>query len=96
MNFHLTAKAKEDLKNIALYTHESWGIEQRDFYLEEIDHAFNLIANSPNKGRACDYIRVGYFRYYVGKHVIFYRQFSKKEIQIVRILHINMDVFTKL
>ncbi len=92
MNFYLTTKAKEDLINIAIYTKKNWGIEQRNDYLEKIDSAFQLLAKSPNTGRKCDNIKSGYYRHYVGKHVIFYQQVSSKEIGIIRILHINMDV----
>jgi len=92
MSFQLTVKAKEDLKNIARYTQEEWGIDQRNFYLEQIDMAFHVISKFPIKGRNCDKIRKGYFKYSIGKHVVFYRQIDKKEIQIVRILHEKMDL----
>jgi toxin ParE1/3/4 len=92
MIFQLTVKAKEDLKNIALYTQEIWGIRQRNFYLKQIDEVFHIISKSPDKGRICDNIRKGYYKHSAGKHIIFYRQISKKEIQIVRILHESMDV----
>ena len=98
MSFQLTVRAKEDMKNIARYTQEVWGVSQRNVYLKQIDDIFHLVAKSPANGRSCDEIRDGYYKYNVGKHVIFYRQISKKsdkketEIQIVRILHSAMDV----
>lgn len=96
MTFHLTTKALEDLKNIAIYTEENWGIRQRDIYLEKIDEVFHLVAKSPRRGKSCDHIRFGYFKYQVGKHLIFYRRFSGSEIQIVRILHVSMDIEARL
>lgn len=90
--FQLTVRAKEDLKNIAYYTQEIWGLEQRNLYLRQIDDVFHKITKSPEKGRACDNIRQGYYRRGIGKHIIFYRQMNKKEIQIVRILHESMDM----
>ena len=90
--FQLTARAKDDLKNIAFYTEEVWGIEQRNQYLKQIDGAFHIIAKSPKRGRSCDYIRQGYYKYSIGKHIIFYRQISAEEVQIVRILHETMDI----
>jgi toxin ParE1/3/4 len=92
MAFQLTVLAKEDLKNIARYTQETWGIKQRDIYLEQIDDVFQVISGAPDKGRACDEIRENYYKFSVGKHVIFYRQISKKMVQIVRILHAGMDM----
>ncbi len=92
MTFHLTNKAKEDLRNIAFYTQKEWEIEQRNFYLKQIDEIFHIIAKAPSKGRNCDNIRQDYYKKSVGKHIIFYRVISKKEVQIVRILHENMDL----
>ncbi len=44
MAFQLTTKAKEDLKNIARYTQENWGIKQRNIYLKQIDDVFHAIS----------------------------------------------------
>ncbi|MDA0902555.1 MAG: type II toxin-antitoxin system RelE/ParE family toxin [Proteobacteria bacterium] len=91
MNFQLTLRAKNDLKNIALYTQETWGLKQRNFYLDQIDDAFHLIAKSYKLGESCDYIKEGYRKYSFKKHIIFYRKISQSDIQIVRILHSSMD-----
>lgn len=96
MTFQLTIRAKEDLKNIAQFTKETWGIAQRDIYLKQIDDVFRVISETPNKGRACDEIRENYYKFSVGKHIIFYRQISKKTVQIVRILHASMDILSHL
>ena len=55
MTFVLTSKAKTDLKSIAKYTKEQWGIQQRNTYLKDIDNAFHLLDNNPNLGLNCDY-----------------------------------------
>lgn len=91
-SFQLTSKAIEDLKSIALYTEETWGTRQRNIYLKQIDDLFHLIAKSPKKGKSCFEVKEGYYKYNVGKHIIFYRQISAMEIQVVRILHSSMDV----
>jgi toxin ParE1/3/4 len=90
--FKLTVRAKEDLKNIAYYTQEVWGLDQRNLYLRHIDNIFYRIAKFPEQGRICDNICQGYYKIGVGKHIIFYRQINKKEIQIVRVLHESMDI----
>ncbi len=93
MAFFLTRKAKTDLKDIARYTQKEWGIRQRDIYLSIIDRAFRLLSDFPEKGQSCDYIRNGYLKYYVGKHIVFYCIVSPSEdIEIVRILHQSMDI----
>ena len=92
MSFYLTRTAKADLKSIGRYTQKTWGVNQRNTYLKEIDRAFHDISNNPNIGRNCDYIRPGYRKYKVGKYYIFYREVSIQEVEIVRVLHERMDI----
>jgi plasmid stabilization system protein ParE len=47
-------------------------------------------ADSPNVGRFCDAIRLGYRKYHEGRHVIFY-VLIPQGITVVRILHDSMD-----
>lgn len=91
MLFHLTVKAKTDLKGIGCYTQNKWGREQRNHYLHQLDEAFHLLAQDSNKGRDCAEIREGYQQYRIGKHVIFYRLTDPQHIEIVRILHERMN-----
>jgi toxin ParE1/3/4 len=89
-SFKLTNKAKSDLLSIGRYTKKEWGIAQRNSYLKEIDEMFNLLGDNPEMGKHCDYIHEGYLKFYIGKHVIFYR-INNHIIEIVRILHESMD-----
>jgi len=95
-SFFLTKKAKDDLKNIARYTEARWGRDQRNQYLKDLDGAFHDLAKMPDKGRNCDYLRSGYRKYGIGKHLIFYRSADNNDIEIVRILHGRMDVEQRL
>ena len=88
--FTLTQKAKSDLKNIAKYTQKQWGRKQRNQYVKQLDDTFHFLASNPKYGIRCDYIKIGYYKYIVAKHVIFYRYVDNK-MQIVRILHQSMD-----
>lgn len=90
--FVLTSKAKADLRAIAIFTEKHWGKEQRNVYIKQFDDAFHMLANAPLAGKACDYIRNGYRKFPQGSHIIFYKDGSKNKIEIVRILHKNMDV----
>ncbi|NIV43228.1 MAG: type II toxin-antitoxin system RelE/ParE family toxin [Candidatus Dadabacteria bacterium] len=95
-SFFLTKKAKADLIDIALYTETTWNREQRNEYLKELDDAFHDLTKMPHKGSKCDYIREGYRKFPIGKHLIFYRQVEDNNIEIVRILHGSMDVERRL
>ncbi len=90
-DYTLRPKARQDLEKIWFYTYENWGEDQADSYIYDIDKMFQELAAHPQKGLSCDEIREGYRKQFVGKHVIFYR-FSKKGIEIVRILHQSMDI----
>jgi toxin ParE1/3/4 len=93
--FALTDKAKADLRAIAIFTEEHWGKEQRNLYIKQFDDVFHMLANAPSAGKACDYIRKGYRKFPQGSHIIFYKENGKDTIDIVRILHKNMDVEAK-
>jgi toxin ParE1/3/4 len=71
--FHLTNKAKQDLKSIAAYTQKKWGKEQRRVYLKQFDDVFHLISKTPDIGIGCDYIKIGYRKFPVTTHVVFYQ-----------------------
>jgi toxin ParE1/3/4 len=89
--FRLTQLAFDDLKAIGLYTQTTWGQEQRNRYLSQLDQAFHWLAQHPQRGRSCDDIRTGYRKHHVGRHLIFYRT-AQGFIEIVRILHASMDI----
>ena len=89
--FTLREKAESDLLSIGRYTQKKWGFDQRNRYLSQIDAAFPILAKNPDRGRKCDHIIQGYFKYTVEKHDIYFRKI-KTGIEIVRILHQRMDV----
>lgn len=95
-SFTLTNMAKADLKEIARFTQNRWGREQRNLYLQMLDVSFQQLAANPQKGRDCGDIRIGYRKLTAGSHVIFYRQVQADTIEIVRILHGHMDIETRL
>ena len=94
--FTLTNMAKADLKEIAKFTQNRWGREQRDLYLQMLDVSFQQLAANPLKGKDCSDIRMGYRKLNAGSHVIFYRQALADTIEIVRVLHGHMDLENRL
>ena len=94
-NFRITAKAKLDLKKIAIFTQNKWGRKQRNKYLKLMDDCFNSLADTPLMGVNCDYIETGYLKFPQGSHLIFYKEGVSVNIDIIRILHKSMDIKSK-
>lgn len=90
--YYLTKKAIEDLSNIWDYTFEEWSEQQADRYYQMLIGNFNEISQNPDLGKNYTDIVSSLFGFKAGKHVIFYRKLSSKEVEITRILHEMMDL----
>lgn len=86
----LTPAAQRDLSSTWDYTAERWDVRQAETYVMEIRAAIERVADNPHRGRACDEIRGGYWRYSIGSHLVFYRERSAG-VDVVRILHQRLD-----
>jgi len=93
VSFYLTHAAVADLVGIGEYTEEHFGLEQRNQYLDRLDRSFHDLDEMPGLGHCCDHYRRGYHQYLVGRHWVFYRRVNESDIEIVRILHQQMDPF---
>lgn len=89
--FVLTLKAEADLRQIAAFTAQRWGINQSNTYIGQLDDAFRRHAANPLLGKRCDEIKPGYRKLVQGSHVIFYRQSPEGFTEIIRILRQSMD-----
>ena len=87
--YRLGPKGTSDLAEIFDYTVATWGEQQAEKYIEELAACFQLLADSPGLGRACDLISPGIRRFEQGKHVIFYKP-ERDGIIVSRILHQRM------
>ncbi|MBN9612853.1 MAG: type II toxin-antitoxin system RelE/ParE family toxin [Actinobacteria bacterium] len=88
--YRLTPAARRDLSSIWDFTQERWDARQAETYVTEIWHAIERVAAEPERGRSCDEIRVGYRRYAIGSHLIFYIE-NSSGVDVIRILHRRMD-----
>jgi toxin ParE1/3/4 len=86
----LLPRAQADLDEIWDYTADRWNEDQADRYLTDIRRAIEAVAREPHRSRPCDNVRRGYRKYPTGSHVLFIRIVSGG-IEVVRILHQNMD-----
>jgi len=87
--YRLGPKGASDLAEIFDYTVDTWGEQQAQNYIDELARCFQLLADSPGLGRACDPIFPGIRRFEQGKHVIFYKP-ARNGIIVSRILHQGM------
>ncbi|MEZ5496792.1 MAG: type II toxin-antitoxin system RelE/ParE family toxin [Gammaproteobacteria bacterium] len=92
---HKQHKAEQDLIDIWLYSCQNWGVNQADYYLDQLDESFKIIAMNPEIGVKIDYIRNGYFKYQAKEHIIFYK-YNDSSIQVLRVLGNDMDYIQHL
>lgn len=86
----ITPLAKQDLEHIFHYGAREFGVESAVNFLAKFENAFSLLMDF-DIGTACPDVKVGLFRYVVGRYVVFFFR-SADEVRIVRILHGSRDV----
>jgi len=97
MRYKISKEALIDLEKIWLYTFETWSLEQADRYFNLLMDEIEYLTVNPKYGRDCSFIRKGYFSSRVKSHFIFYKiNVKANELEIVRILHQQMDIESRL
>ncbi|MGX7668891.1 type II toxin-antitoxin system RelE/ParE family toxin [Flavobacterium pedocola] len=94
--YHFTNKALDDLTAIWDYTVEEWSQNQAEKYYNLIMASCTDLANNPEFGKSYEIIASNVLGYKCGEHIIFYKEISKHEIEIIRILHGMMDLKNKI
>lgn len=94
--FRFTNKAVEDLTNIWNYTKNKWSENQADIYFQMLIETCEEAAASPNLGKDYSDIAVFLLGIKSGRHIIFYQKISENQIEVVRILHEQMDLKNRL
>ena len=90
--FYLSNKAVEDLNDIWDYTVKTWSENQAEIYYALLMDSCQELAHKPNQGKSYDVVEKNVLGYKTGEHSIFYQIVSKKEIEVVRLLHGMMDI----
>jgi toxin ParE1/3/4 len=93
--FKLTNKAVEDLSSIWQYTCDTWSERQADKYYLLLIKSCEELAASPKLGKSYNEIAPGILGFIAYRHLIFFRKISDKEIEVIRILHGQMDLKNK-
>ncbi|MBN1820703.1 MAG: type II toxin-antitoxin system RelE/ParE family toxin [Prolixibacteraceae bacterium] len=94
--YRISEKAINDLEKIWLYTYKKWSKEQADRYHNLIIDEIEFMVNNYNLSRKVNYVREGYRMTKVKSHLIFAKKSVDDVIEIVRILHQNMDIENRL
>ncbi len=90
-----TQLAENNLIDIWLYSFAEWGESLADEYLDQLDKGMCSLLANPEIGMDCNYVREGYRRFQINKHLVFYRV-KNTEIEIIRVLHESMDIDSHL
>ena len=96
MKYRISARADSDLDDIWLYTDKNWSLEQARKYYNLILDKIEYLAAHPSSGRPVSHRAKGYRCSQVKSHLIFYREVSSSEIEVIRILHKRMDIENRL
>ena len=94
--YRLTNKAVDDLNQIWEYSFDTWSEDQADYYYQMVIRICQDLADNPGIGITYHSIIPGLFGLVANKHIIFYRVIEAGLIEVVRILHIRMDIKSRL
>lgn len=90
-SYWISPEAAQDLESIYNYTASEWSEQQADKYYFELIGGITFLVDHPLSGKSVDYIREDYRIFHIQSHFIYYRISPDNIIQVVRILHQNMD-----
>ena len=95
-NYRVSEKATHDLEKIWLYTFNKWSLKQADRYHNLIISEIEFIVDNFKLSRKMDYVRHGYRMSKVKSHLIFFKKTEDNIVEVIRILHQNMDIENRL
>lgn len=96
VKYFLTNKAVEDLDEIWEYTFDTWSEQQADNYYGMLTSSFKDILEYPDKGKTYPELGTSIMGLRAGKHIVFYRSVPTNDIEILRILHQQMDLKSRM
>ncbi len=91
-NYSISEKAISDIDEIWLHTNEKWSSEQADKYYTLIYEQIEYLVKYPAIGRMYDHVKKGYRGLQVKSHIIFYKISASNSIDVIRVLHQQMDI----
>lgn len=95
-DYVLTNKAVHDLSSIWNYTVDTWSERQADKYYFMLLDSCQEIADGKVSGKNYPEIDSQVLGLKVGMHILFYRLTLKGKVEILRILHVTMDLKNRI
>ncbi len=92
----LRQEAIDDLSDIWIYTALEWSESQADKYYNAIKSTCKEISKNSNLGKNYPEISKDLLGFRSGRHIIFYHVLPEEEIEVIRILHEQMDLKNRL
>jgi toxin ParE1/3/4 len=91
-DYRITRLAQHDLEKIWEYTLHEWSLSQAEKYIDGLLSSFDAIGEGKLQGKAIDSVRKGYRKVLFEKHHVFFRLSQDKVVEIIRVLHVSMDI----
>ena len=91
LQVRLSDLAIQDLAEIEDYTARTWGDDQADAYLDQLEQRFYWLAEHVAAGKSRGEIAQDLSSFPQGRHVIFYRA-GNALLEVARVLHQSMDI----
>ena len=92
LELHISVQALSDLEKIWKYTRYKWTKEQADRYYSLLIDEIQFLQHNYHVGKSVEYIRPGYRVSFVKSHIIFYKMADERKLEIIRILHKNVNI----
>ena len=90
-HYKLTPPAKNDLREIIIYTVETWGKRQADKYIDILSNCFESLND---KDLLCQKIFGNVYVVHCEKHYVFF--LKENPAKVIAILHNKMDLMERL
>lgn len=94
--YKISKKAIEDLTSIWKYTYHEWTESQADKYYWMLIETFNETSDNPEIGKDYSIIAKNLYGVRSGHHIVFYQRKKNNDIEIIRVLHEQMDLKSRV
>jgi toxin ParE1/3/4 len=92
LELKISSEAFSDLEKIWVYTLKTWSKDQADRYYKLIIDEIEFLRSNYHLGKSAEFIRPGYKVSFVKSHIIFYKIEDEHKLEVIRILHQNMNI----